>query len=148
LPACARDLEDTDDLVQLAMLRALERVGSFEPEHPGAFLAYLRTILTNAIRDRVRSSRRRGVEERVTDDLAAQEASPLESAIGAQAIEAYEEALAELTEQQRAALMLRLELGFGWAEVADAVGSPSADAARMLVTRGVARLAERMRVES
>ncbi len=64
-------------------------------------------------------------------------------AIGA-AIEAYEAALTCLTEDQRQAVVLRIEMGMSFQEVAEATESPSADAARMLVARGLARLSERM----
>ena len=36
-------------------------------------------------------------------------------------------------------------MGFSYEEVAEAIGSPSVDAARMLVTRALTRLAETMR---
>ena len=52
--------------------------------------------------------------------------------------------LHELTEDQREATMLRLEFGFSFPEIAEAMGKPSANAARMLVVRGLVRLAERM----
>ncbi len=70
--------------------------------------------------------------------------SPLEEAIGAEAMEAYEAALAALTEDQQQAVVLRIEMGLSFQQVAEAMESPSADAARMLVTRGLARLSERM----
>ena len=58
LPGSARNLADTDDLIQTSLLRALNRVGEFEPRHEGAFLAYLRQTLLNALRDEIRRSRR------------------------------------------------------------------------------------------
>src|SRR5262249_58923219 len=41
LPNRARDLSDTDDLVQVTLVRALHRLAQFEPRREGAFLAYL-----------------------------------------------------------------------------------------------------------
>ena len=52
--------------------------------------------------------------------------------------------VASLTEDQRQAVVLRVELGLSFQQVAEAMESPSADAARMLVARGLARLSERM----
>ncbi len=49
-----------------------------------------------------------------------------------------------LTEEQQQAVVLRVELGFSYQQVAEAMGSPSIDAARMLVARALARLSERM----
>jgi len=37
LPVWARDLADTDDLVQETLTRTLRKIGSFEPRHVGAF---------------------------------------------------------------------------------------------------------------
>jgi RNA polymerase sigma factor (sigma-70 family) len=107
LPATARGMEDTDDLVQVTLLRALDKVKTFESRHPGAFLAYVRTILTNRIRDGIRAARRRP-QETLSETLPAEGSSPLQAAIGAEAFEAYEQAMSQLTDQQRAAVMLRL----------------------------------------
>jgi DNA-directed RNA polymerase specialized sigma24 family protein len=41
--------------------------------------------------------------------------------------------------------VLRVELGLGFDEIADQLGKPSADAARMAVARAIARLADEMR---
>jgi len=45
---------------------------------------------------------------------------------------------------QRSAVVLRVELGLGYREIADAIGSPSDNAARMTVTRAIERMAEVM----
>ncbi len=42
-------------------------------------------------------------------------------------------------------MVARLELGLSYDEIAKELGKPSADAARMAVTRAVTRLAERVR---
>jgi DNA-directed RNA polymerase specialized sigma24 family protein len=39
---------------------------------------------------------------------------------------------------------MRVEMGFTYAEIAEALGGPSANAARMLVTRALVRMAEAM----
>src|SRR5262245_31483701 len=51
LPARARGTADTDDLVQVTLMRALKRIEVFEVRREGAFLAYLRSILLNAVRE-------------------------------------------------------------------------------------------------
>src|SRR6185295_9700858 len=63
LPAHARDLAETDDLVQVALSRALGRIAEFDARGEGAFLAYLRQILMNLVRDEVRRTRSRRIEE-------------------------------------------------------------------------------------
>lgn len=145
LPAGARDLLDTQDLVQITLIRALEHVERFEPQGPGSFLAYLRQALMNQIRDQARRVARSPARSDLPADLAVRERSPLEQAIGRDALERYESALARLSQEQQEAVVLRLELGFTYEEIAEAIGSPTANAARMLVTRAVARLAETMR---
>lgn len=145
LPSYARDLHETGDLVQNALLRALDKVKDFRPERPGAFLAYLRRIVLNEVKDEIRRVRRRpgigGLDDRQADEGP----SPVEQAIGRERLERYEAALTTLTEAQQEAVMMRLELGFDYRQIAEAIGCPTANAARMFVARAVERLAETMR---
>ena len=145
LPSHARDLSDTQDLVQVTLLKALDRVHSFEPRREGAFLSYLRTILLNQVRSEIRRVARRPGQEPLTDDHADQ-ASAVERTIGSAALRAYERALETLTEEEREGVILRIEMGYTHQQVAEALGKPSADAARMLVARAISRLSEAMDV--
>jgi len=144
LPPPARGLVDTDDLVQVALLRALHRVESFEPERAGAFLAYLRRIILNAVRDELRRAARRPRPETLPEELVDPAPSLVEQAIGREAMAAYEAALARLGDRQQEAVILRIEFGLTYEEIAEAIGSPSANAARMTVSRALLRLAEVM----
>ena len=144
IPPYARDLADTDDLVQVAVLRALEKVETFEPRREGAFLAYLRRILLNQIRDQIRRAAARPRREELDERVEASEESPLERAIGSDILKAYETALSKLPEEQREAVMLRIELGYTFPEIAEAIGSPSPNAVRMMITRALVRMSERM----
>lgn len=146
LPPAARDLAETKDLVQVTLVRALNRVESFEPRREGAFLAYLRQILLNEIRAHLRRALRRPQRQPLSEDLVQPGASPLEEAIGSEALQAYEKALATLTPEEREGVVLRIEMGYTHQQVAEALGKPSADAARMLVARAMVRLAEVMDV--
>jgi RNA polymerase sigma-70 factor (ECF subfamily) len=58
--------------------------------------------------------------------------------------ERYEAALASLSDDDREAIVARVELGGTYEEVAAALGKPTADAARMAVGRALLRLAEAM----
>src|SRR5262245_27122749 len=58
LPYYARDLAETDDLVQVTLIRALSHLDTIDVKGEGAFLAYLRRVLLNAIRDEIRRWRR------------------------------------------------------------------------------------------
>jgi RNA polymerase sigma factor (sigma-70 family) len=144
LPARARGLADTDDLVQSTLIRALNRLGSFEPQHEGAFLAYLRKALLSQIRDEIRRAGRRPGADGISEEVAAREPSPVEEAIGRETLSRYEQALGNLSDREQQAVFLRVELGMGYLEIADALGAPTANAARMYVARAVAHLAELM----
>ena len=139
----ARGLDDTQDLVQDAVIRALPRLKTFEARHPGALQAYLRKAITNHIRDEIRR-----VGTRPADRARRQPCrcgpSPLEEAIGREGLERYEAALAALRPADREAIIARLELQQSYEEVAIALGKPNADAARMAVKRAVKALIELM----
>lgn len=149
LPPSARGLAATEDLVQITLLRVLEHVGAFEPRHPGAFLAYLRRSLLNNLRNEIRAaSRRPAGDSQATEEIADPGSSPLEQVIGARALEAYERALQELEDEHRAAVIMKIELGCGNDEIAALLGSPSANAARMVVSRALVRLAKLIHEEA
>jgi RNA polymerase sigma factor (sigma-70 family) len=144
LPQWARGTADTQDLVQDAVIRALPRLKSFEARHPGALQAYLRQAITNHIRDEIRRVNSRPAATELRDSHADLSPSPLEEAIGREGVERYEAALKELRPADREAIVARLELQQSYEEVAIALGKPSADAARMAVTRAVRALIEVM----
>lgn len=144
LPGHARGLADTDDLVQITLLRAIERLSDFEVRREGAFLAYLRQILLNAMRDEIRRAARRPSEPLGDADAPSPEASALERAVGRETMDAYEAALEQLTPAQREAVIMRLEFGFGYARIAEALGPSTPDGARMLVARALVQLGRRL----
>jgi len=145
IPQASRGVLDTDDIVQETLIRVLNHVDHFEPRHPGAFLAYMRQAVLNQIRDEARRAKRRPARSEMPEDVRDAGPSPLEQVIGREALEIYERALARLRPEQREVVIMRIELGFSFAEMAEATGSPSANAVRMAATRAVARLAELMR---
>ena len=57
LPSYARDLAETQDLVQEAALRTLHNLANFEAHHQGALQAYLRQAVANRIRDEIDAPR-------------------------------------------------------------------------------------------
>jgi RNA polymerase sigma-70 factor (ECF subfamily) len=147
LPDYARDLSETQDLVQTALLRALDQVDDFEALREGAFLAYLRKILLNSIRMEIRRVTRRnrhGFEDS-EHEPSDPEASILSGVIGLDVLERYEAALTTLTDKAREAVMLRVEFGYSFPEIALATDTPSANSARMLVSRSLVQVAEAMK---
>lgn len=129
--------------MQVALTRALDRIDHFEHRREGAFLAYLRTILMNQLRNEVRRSLHDPAQG-IPDDVADEQPALLEQMIDRDVLEAYEAALASLPELTREAIILNLEFGMSHAELAEAIGSPSPNAARMFVSRAIARLARAM----
>ncbi len=144
MPRNARDLAETGDLVQITLMRALGRLDAFEPRGEGAFLGYLRQILLNAIRDEIRRAAARAAPAPLHDGIADPGPSALEEAVGRDAMRRYEAGLARLTPAQREAVLLKVEMGFTNAEIAEALGKPSVDAVRMLLARALVDLAESM----
>jgi RNA polymerase sigma-70 factor (ECF subfamily) len=145
LPKWARQVIDTDDLVQDTLLQTFRRIEAFEPRREGALQAYLRQAVLNRIRDELRRSRREP-DATELDGLEGDPAqSPLERAIGREAVERYERALERLTPQEREAIIARLEMGYSYDELAEALAKPTADAARKTAQRALAHLVEEMK---
>ena len=144
LPAWARDVMDTDDLVQETVVHAFNNLKEFEFRHDGALQAYLRQAIYNRIRDEQRKRRRRPAPLPLTDRQRDESPSPLDEMVGAQTMARYEKALARLTAADREAVIARVELGGSYADLAEVLGKPSPDAARMAVSRALVRLAKVM----
>jgi RNA polymerase sigma-70 factor (ECF subfamily) len=144
LPRWARDVSDTDDLVQEALLQTFKRIGQFEPRGAGALQAYLRQAILNRIREELRRKARRPDGTSLTDLEAGSHLSPLEEAIGSEALERYDGALARLRPEEQDALIGRIELGYTYEELAQALGKPTPDAARKAASRALIRLAQEM----
>lgn len=145
MPQWARDVSDTDDLVQDTLIRTVSNLGHFENRGEGALQAYLRGAVMNRIRDEIRRRRTRPLADPLDSAIPANSKSPLEAAIGAETLERYDRALERLDDETREAVIARIELGCSYAEVAELMGKPSADAARMTVSRALVKLAEEMR---
>jgi RNA polymerase sigma-70 factor (ECF subfamily) len=98
----------------------------------------------NRIRDECRRVGRRPPVTTLDENAQDDGLSPLESAIGRQAVDKYEAALQTLSESDRQVIVGRIELGYRYEELALMLGSPSADAVRASVSRALVRLARAM----
>jgi RNA polymerase sigma-70 factor (ECF subfamily) len=145
LPRWARTMADTEDLVQETLVQTFQRIDRFEARGDGALYGYLRQAILNRIRDELRKARRRPAPGDLDSVIADQGPSPLEEAIGREAVDRYERALASLDRDSREAVIARIELGYTHQEIAMLIGKPSANAARMAVERAIVRLAREMR---
>ena len=147
LPRWARDLSDTDDLVQETLLRTFKRIEDIEVRGVGALTAYLRQAVMNRLRDELRRKGRAPAVVAIEGDgleLVA-EGSPLEEAMGREAFERYQAALMRLRPEEREAIIARVEMDYSYAELAEILGKPTPDAARKTAQRALVRLAEEMR---
>ncbi len=145
LPHGLRDLADTDDLVQEVLVRTISNLDRFTAAGDAAFEVYLRQALWNRIRDEIRAASRRNLREELSEDLTDPQPSPVERAIGRDALDRYESALARLPSEEREAIVGRFELGYDYRELARALGKFTPDAARKIVQRGLVRLTDFMR---
>jgi RNA polymerase sigma-70 factor (ECF subfamily) len=145
LPKWARDVSDTDDLVQDTLLRTFKHLEHFDSRGVGALQAYLRQAIVNRVRDELR---RKGRQPHMTDvdDIDVRTGqSPLEEAIGRETLEHYEAALARLRPEEREAIVARVEMGYSYEELAEVLGKPTPDAARKAAQRALVRLADEMK---
>ena len=147
LPGWARDLADTDDLVQDALLQTFKRLEAFESRHPGALQAYLRQAVLNRLRDELRRQARAPTRVDAAGIDLESGGSRLEEAVGLETMAAYEQGLSRLKLEEREAVIGRLEMGFSYEELALALEKPTPDAARKAAQRALVRLAEEMQRE-
>lgn len=144
LPRWARDLSDTDDLVQDTLLRTFRRINDVEVRGQGALLAYLRQAVTNRVRDELRRQQTRPPATDLDTAAVDDQPSPLETAIGRESVSRYESALGRLSADEREAIIGRVEMGYSYQELAEALGKATSEAARKAVSRALVRLAHEM----
>ena len=121
-----------------------KNLATFEPRTEWALQGYLRKAVTNRIRDELRRFQTHPRRDALTESAVDADSSPLEALAGKETFERYERALAALDDLEREAVIARLELGCSYHEIAALVEKPTPDAARMTVTRALAKLARLM----
>ena len=144
LPRSSRGILDTGDLVQDTMISALRHLNSFEVRRQGALQAYLRQAVTNRVRDLARRDKCRPTQTSLPEDLVDDTRSPLENIVGTENEARYTAALQKLSARDREAIVGRLELQYSYEELADALGTATANAARAAVGRAMNRLVQAM----
>lgn len=144
LPGYARGLAETQDLVQDAFIGTVRNLSDFSDRGEGALQAYLRQAVMNRVRDEIRRAVAKPAADELSGSVQDQSATPLELAMGAETFARYDRALQQLDELEREGVVARIELGCSFQEVAELMGKPTPDAARVAVTRAVAKLAKLM----
>lgn len=140
----ARGQNETADLVHISIFKAFHSLEGFVYRHEGSFLGFLHEILRNE----VVSINRRWIAKKPNLDVDGDEPDsgpgPLEQLEEKERLELYERALNALTIRERDLIRMR-EMGLKHSEIAEEGDFPTANAARMAVTRAVANLAEVLR---
>jgi RNA polymerase sigma-70 factor (ECF subfamily) len=146
LPPWARRFSDTADVVQDALIQTFRRIDKVEFRGEGKLQAYLHTAVINRIKDEVRRVTRRPIDalDEAEQQLPSPAPTPFDQVMDAENEATYKRALAMLTEDERALVVGRMELGYTYEQLAVMSRRPSAAAARMAVRRAVMKLAEYM----
>src|SRR5205807_6927703 len=103
-----------EDLVQEAFLKAFAGLGKFRPG--SNFVAWLFRIAHNCFANQYRKVRRR---EPLPEDLPGREPGPVAEALSREALEGLARAVADLPTEFRSALLLRVEEGLSFRQIAD-----------------------------
>ena len=144
--ARARDARDTQDLVQETLLKTFKRIESFESPPRGraagvpAAGAHEQHSVPAAAPWPACAVQRHWISQ-VSDDAP----SPLDQAVGSQATEGTNRRWADSDPRDREAIIARVEMGYSYERLAEALGKPSAEAARKATRRALLRLAEEMK---
>ena len=144
LPPAARGMVETQDVVLEAVQRGMFRLHDFEVRHPGALVAYMRTILRNLIVDYARSAIRRPLQVALDEQHADHGKSPLERVLDEEQLQLYEAAVERLKPRDAALVTLKIDEQLGYDEIAVELGFRTANAARVATRRAVLRLAHEM----
>ncbi len=115
----ARSPHDADDLVQIAVERALLRIGQWRPD--SSLLSWLFGIVRNAWIDEVRSRGRRARLVAAESSTAELDSRPHDAEVEMWTVQA---ALQRLPEEQREAIGLVLVEGLSYREASEVLGSP------------------------
>lgn len=119
LARLTRDRAQADDLAQDAFIRAFERIASFRGE--GGFKAWLCRI---AYTEMLQAHRRRKSRERTREELKTIEEIGPSAAPDRGDVVDLDRALAQLSEGERACVVLCYACGMSHAEAAEATGLP------------------------
>jgi RNA polymerase sigma factor (sigma-70 family) len=145
-----RTFGDSEDAVQDGVLAALRRLGTFEYRGEGSFLAWLLKAAEFEVRHRIQAmaaKKRQGDAAVGSAGTRAREVpaampSPSEVAAAVELEERIEACLDRMPPRERRVIVLSRYLGLGMEEIRDELRLPTAAAARALLSRAQARLAD------
>jgi RNA polymerase sigma factor (sigma-70 family) len=135
---------DTQDVVNEAVHKGMSHINDFEVRHPGALVSYMRTILRHLIIDYVRRRTRQPIKVTLDEHQPDRGRSPLDQALGAERLALYRAARARLKPRDAELIVLKLEDGRSYDEMAALLGFPSNNSARVATHRAILRLAREL----
>jgi len=136
------DHDDAQDLVQEVLLRVRRGLTTYQA---GSLEGWLSRITTNAFLDEMRRRRRRPVHPvpDLSEHATAVDPDPEAELARVHLPDELQQALAELPPDYRTAVVLSDVVGYGYAEIADALGIPLGTV-RSRIHRGRAALREKL----
>ena len=144
LCASARGQNETRDVVLNCFSKAFNSLDRFVYRHQGSFVGYLHEILKNDVASMNRRWMTKKPSAELDGDYPDSALRPDEEYEGKERKERFERALAALTPREQELIVMR-EMGLTHAEIAVELELPTANAARMAVTRAIERLAAAVR---
>lgn len=144
LPRWCRELSDTSDLIQDTVIATLRQLDDFDDRGPAALHAYLQRAVSNRIRNELKRTSRRPPLVPLDDHIPSDRPSPFDEVAQTEFFERYERALEHLSQPERTAVLLRIEMGLSYTELAEILEKPSTDAARMYVVRALVKVVDLM----
>jgi RNA polymerase sigma factor (sigma-70 family) len=144
LSPAVRRQADSMDIVQSVLRRVVGGAAPSDLADDGRVLAWAATVVRNRVRTLARRKKDLGgdaVEAGLAEEtLPALAEDPAEAAACVEDVTRFREALAALSEDEQNAVLLHDFDGLEFGMVAEVLGRPSADAARKLHQRALARL--------
>jgi RNA polymerase sigma factor (sigma-70 family) len=145
LPKYVRSMTDPDDIVQDALMNTFQRLRHFDCRHGGSLLAYLRQAVSNRIVDEMRRSSRSCATVPVPDSQAALTPSPLAFVLRKESATRYRAALLRLRARDRTLMVLRIQEGLSYSDIAQRLHMTTSDAVRTACARAMLRLASALK---
>jgi RNA polymerase sigma factor (sigma-70 family) len=106
---------------------------------------YLRRAVINRIRDELRRIGRQPPPQELVDEPPSGALSALELAIRAEEYDRYRAAIDALSAKDRQLIVARIELQWSYKDVAQMLGLPTPDAARIATTRAMQKMTRALR---
>ena len=141
LPRFARTIAETDDLVQVTLIKAVDSIPNLKSTVGASFWAYVHRILLNKVRDEIRSHKAHPTE--LYDGVGENHLLNLPDAASYESELEFERTLAKLPQRQQALIVMRTEFGLSYSEIAAEVNS-TPDAVRMMISRTIVEMARQL----